>query len=85
MQQRPNLLYGLSCGLHFMVFVLAVNGTLRADGPMAGEAKVSELLLMMIRTRIIQLVSGFLGIGCVGRLRNGLCIKLGILGWSFVL
>lgn len=68
LQQASDLLDGLSCCLHLMVLVHAVDGTLWADRFVARKAKVSEFFFCVIRTWIFQLISSFFGVGAVRRL-----------------
>lgn len=66
-EKPSDLLDSLARGLHFVVFVEAVDGTLWTDGAGTGEAEVGELFLRVIWTGVLQLVS-LLGIGSEGRL-----------------
>lgn len=76
-EEGSYLFYSLSCCLHLMIFVLSMYCAFGANWFVARKAKVSEFFLVVIRARILNLISTFFWVGCVRRLRDRL--------WSIIL
>ena len=71
-QKLFDLLDGLSRRLDLVIFVESVDGALRADGSVAAEAEIRELLFLVVWTRVHYLVGCFFGgTAAVARLGDG--------------